>query len=109
MTILAEPEAVSHILVLVRDLSVDDRQVLAHLLQNTPAIDLPAQATVDEAVAFYLADACSLGRAAELAGVTRWDIQVYLAARGIPIVAAGDRPAAEIDALADELKQAGIV
>jgi predicted HTH domain antitoxin len=40
--------------------------------------------SVEEAVALYLADECSLGRAAELAGVTRWDIMDILYERGIP-------------------------
>lgn len=46
--------------------------------------ELPESATVDEAVELYLADQCSLGRAAELAGVTRWDIMDILYERGIP-------------------------
>ena len=33
--------------------------------------ELPESATLDEAIELYLADKCSLGRAAELAGVTR--------------------------------------
>jgi len=44
----------------------------------------PEGATVDEAVGLYLADKCSLGRAAELAGVTRWDIMDILYERGLP-------------------------
>jgi predicted HTH domain antitoxin len=42
---------------------------------------LPETASVEEAIALFLADQCSLGRAAELAGVTRWDIQDILKAR----------------------------
>lgn len=109
MTIISEPEAVTHILVLARTLSKDDRQLLAQLLQPTQDLLLPEQASLDEAVAFYLADACSLGRAAELAGVTRWDVQEYLAARGIPIIPAGDRSADQIDDLAEELEQIGLL
>jgi len=45
---------------------------------------LPLKATVEEALALYLADECSLGRAAELAGVTRWDLMDILYERGIP-------------------------
>jgi predicted HTH domain antitoxin len=79
-------------------------------MRNKPAVSLkPAHATLDEAIALYLADACSLGRAAELAGVTCWDIQDRLKARGIPIVAAGDQSAAEIDTLAEQLEREGIL
>lgn len=46
--------------------------------------ELPESATVDEAIELYLADKCSLGRAAELAGVTRWDMMDILYERGIP-------------------------
>ena len=46
---------------------------------------MPEQAPLDEAIELFLADKCSLGRAAELAGVTRWDIQDILKERGIPI------------------------
>lgn len=45
---------------------------------------LPESATLDEAVELYLADKCSLGRAAELAGLTRWHIMDVLYERGIP-------------------------
>ena len=45
---------------------------------------LPESATLDKAIELYLADKCSLGRAAELAGVTRWDIMDELHERGIP-------------------------
>lgn len=70
---------------------------------------LPEQASLDEAAAFHLADACSRGRAAELAGVMGWDVQGYLAARGIAIIAAGDRSADQTDELAEELEQMGIL
>lgn len=46
--------------------------------------ELPESATIEEAIQLYLADQCSLGRAAELAGVTRWDIMDVLYERGIP-------------------------
>jgi len=40
--------------------------------------------TLEEAMGLYLLDKCSLGRAAELAGLTRWDIMDELAAHNIP-------------------------
>jgi predicted HTH domain antitoxin len=63
------------------------REQLDQLLAQTPLSEelLPEQATLEEAIALFLADTCSLGRAAELAGVTRWDLQDELKARGIPI------------------------
>ena len=45
---------------------------------------LPESATIDTAVQLYLDDKCSLGRAAELAGLTRWHIMDVLYERGIP-------------------------
>lgn len=56
-----------------------------------------------------LMDACSLGRAAELAGVTRWDIQDRLKEQGIPIPAPGDQSAQERDDLAKQLEREGVL
>ena len=109
MTIISEPTTVHTILVLARQLSADDRRWLATLLSWENDAPLPDHATLDEAIALYLADACSLGRAAELAGVTRWDLQDRLKERGIPILAAGDRSADAIDALAEQLEREGIL
>ena len=38
-----------------------------------------------------------------------WDVQGYLAARGIAIIAAGDRSADQTDELAEKLEQMGIL
>lgn len=70
---------------------------------------LQETATLDEAVALYLADQCSLGRAAELANVTRWDIIDVLKKRRIPIVIDTDFSVAEMDAIADELEREGLL
>lgn len=107
--LLAEPETVSRILLLARELSTEDRQLLAQLLRAGDEMPLPEHATLEEAIAFFLADACSLGRAAELARVTRWELQDVLVARGLPLVAAGDRSADEIDLLAEELEREGLM
>ncbi len=56
------------------------KQQLNHLLLKT----LPENATLEQAIELYLSDKCSLGRAAELAGVTRWEIMEILSKRGIP-------------------------
>jgi len=70
---------------------------------------LPETATLDEAVALYLADQCSLGRAAELANVTRWDIIDVLKKRNIPIMIDTDFSVAEMDAIANELEREGLL
>jgi predicted HTH domain antitoxin len=70
---------------------------------------LPETASVEEAIALFLADQCSLGRAAELAGVTRWDIQDILIARGIPIMIYCGKSVEEMDELADRLVQEGLI
>ncbi|MBI3303149.1 MAG: hypothetical protein HYZ72_13870 [Deltaproteobacteria bacterium] len=46
---------------------------------------------------------------AELAGVTRWDIQDRLKECGIPIPIAGDQSAREMDELAEQLAREGIL
>ena len=59
------------VLDLARRLSPADQRWLAlHLQEHLSDAD-SEQVTLDEAVELYLADACSLGRSAELAGVTR--------------------------------------
>lgn len=70
---------------------------------------LPQSATLDEAIKLYLADKCSLGRAAELAGMTRWHLQDILYERGTPVEIYGFRSAEEIDELAEELEREGIL
>ncbi len=47
---------------------------LSQSLGQATVTSLPTQAPLEEALELYLVDQCSLGRAAELAGVTRWDI-----------------------------------
>ena len=87
MTITIETVTPQKILELAQTLSPADlawlREQLTQLLPEEEP--LPEHATLDEAIDLFLADKCSLGRAAELAGVTRWDIQDILKERGIPI------------------------
>jgi len=66
---------------------------------------LPESATLDEAVQLYLADKCSLGRAAELAGVTRWDIHRILKERGIPTNGNHDFTPEEYDRMLDIMEE----
>jgi hypothetical protein len=109
MTTTTETEMVHTILSLARQLSAVRRHWLAELLNRESDAPLPEHATLDEAIALYLLDACSLGRAAELAGVTRWDIQDRLKEWGIPIPVAGDQSPQEIDELAKQLEREGIL
>lgn len=70
---------------------------------------LPENATLDEAIELYLGDKCSLGRAAELANVTRWDIMDVLKERNIPIMVDRHLSAEEIDELAEQLENQGVL
>jgi predicted HTH domain antitoxin len=78
-------------------------------LQLNDEPPLPESASVEEAIALFLADQCSLGRAAELADVTRWDIQDILKARGIPIMIYCGKTVEEMDELAERLVQEGLI
>ncbi len=109
MTATTETETVHTILSLARQLSAAHRRWIAELFSRESDAPLPEHATLEEAIALYLLDACSLGRAAELAGVTRWDIQDQLKEWGIPIPVAGDQSAQEIDELAEQLEREGIL
>jgi len=97
------------VLDLVRRLSPADQRWLVLRLQSYLEATLPAQATLDEAVELYLADACSLGRAAELSGVTRWELLDALRARGAMQRPGDARSANEMDELAERLEQQGIL
>lgn len=108
MTTTTETETVHTILSLARQLSAARRRWLAELLSRESDAPLPEHAALDEAIALYLLDACSLGRAAELAGVTRWDIQDRLKEWGISIPVAGNQSPQEIDELAEQLEREGI-
>ncbi len=66
---------------------------------------LPESATLDEAIELYLADKCSLGRASQLAGVTRWDIQRILKERGIPTNGNHDFTPEEYDRMLDIMEE----
>jgi predicted HTH domain antitoxin len=97
------------VLDLARQLAPTEQRWLALHLQEHLEATLPAHATLDEAVELYLADACSLARAAELAGVTRWDLLDALHARGVMQRPSADRSADELDDLAERLEQQGLL
>jgi len=109
MTGTTETTTVYTILALAGQLSRDGRRQIAELLRRENDAPLPDHATVEEAIALYLLNACSLGRAAELAGVTRWDIQDRLKELGISIPVAGNQSAQEIDELAEQLEREGFL
>jgi predicted HTH domain antitoxin len=97
------------VLDLARQLSPVEQRWLALHLQEHLETTLPERATLDEAVELYLADACSLGRAAEIAGVTRWDVLDALKARGEMQRPVDVRTADEMDDLAERLVQQGVL
>ena len=110
-TITIDTLTPENVLELAQQLSASDlrwlREQIEYLLEEEQS--LPEHATLEEAIALFLADQCSLGRAAELAGVTRWDIQDLLKERGIPIMIYSGKSVEEMDQLADKLKQEGLL
>lgn len=104
-----ETTTVYVILALAGRLSMEDRRHVVDLLSRENDTPLPNHATVEEAIGLYLLNACSLGRAAELAGVTRWDIQDRLKELGISVPVAGNQSAQEIDELAEQLEREGLL
>jgi hypothetical protein len=100
---------VQDVLAIARLLPEAERQRLVELLNRGEDAPLPEQATIDEAIELYLADACSLGRAAELAGVTRWDVMDRMKECDIQIIITGHRTAEEIDTMAREWEHEGIL
>ncbi|MBI1765728.1 MAG: UPF0175 family protein [Acidobacteria bacterium] len=106
---MSETTTIYDVLALARTLTLADRSRLARLFPRAENTPLPERASLDEALELYLADACSLGRAAELSGVTRWKIIAYLKERGIPVLALGEQTAHELDAQAEQLEREGIL
>jgi predicted HTH domain antitoxin len=86
----------------------EQRQVVATL--NRYLVDLlPETASLDEAIELYTADLCSLGRAAELAGVTRWEVIEALEKRGVSIPVYSELTAEEMDEQFERLEQQGML
>ena len=109
METTTETTTIYDVLALARTLSHSDRSRLAKLFSRAEDAPLPECASVDEAIELYLADACSLGRAAELAGVTRWELMTRLQERGIPLLVPGEQTAREMDAQTAQLEREGIL
>jgi len=110
-TINLETLNVHELLDLVQLLTPSDQLWLAEQLNRLTQSDqvkpLPQQATLDEAIQLYLADSCSLAKAADLTGITRWELQDILYARGTPVEIYGDLSAEEMDKLTDQLESQG--
>ena len=87
----------------------EDRYWLTELFTGFDEAPLSEVATVEEAITLYLADTCSLGRAAELAKVTRRNLIEQLKERGIPILVNHTHSTQEVDDLAAELARSGIL
>ena len=100
---------VQKVLELAQHLSLVDQCALIERLNRQIEASLPEHATVNEAIALYLADKCSLGRAAELAHITRWEMIDILKKRHVPVIVDTDFTAAEMDAVAEELEREGIM
>lgn len=109
METMIETITIQDMLVRARTLSAEGRRRVIELLGREQDAPLPDHASVDEAIELYLADACSLGRAAEIAGVTRWDIMDRLKERGIPIPVPHGRSVQEFNALVKQLELEGVL
>lgn len=93
------------ILELAQSLSPDDRQWLLERLQPfAQDHQLPENLTLEEAIHFYQTNQCSLGKAAELSGVPRWQLQNILYQRGTPGTLGSDLTLDEIDAMVNLLE-----
>lgn len=104
------PEAaVQKIVELVSDLSWNDQRVLLDLLNRQIGERLPEKATVDEAISLYLADKCSLARAAELANLSRWELIDILKSRDIPIIIESEFTATEMNEIEKNLEREGLL
>ncbi len=98
------------LLALAQSLSADDLTWLIDQLHKLATdVPLPENASLDQAITLLLADQCSVGRAAELAGVTRWDILEELAQRDIPIQQGADMTVEEMERQFEQLETMGLL
>jgi predicted HTH domain antitoxin len=110
MTTIAETITPQKVLEFSQSFSSTDIQwLIKQLKKQLEEKPLPDHATLPEAIELYLEDKCSLGRAAELAGVTRWDIQDALFAQGISIEIDSNQSVEEMDAMTKRLEQKGFL
>lgn len=78
-------------------------------LNRADKYDLPPQTTLEEAITLYQTDQCSLAKAADLAGMTRWALQDVLYERGTPVEIYVPDSVEAMDARFDEMAQDGIL
>lgn len=115
MTVMTEVSTPQKILdLIINTLTRRDQQwimtQLNHSLSQVQAeAQLPTRTSLEEALELYLDDQCSLGRAAELAGVTRWEIMDVLKARNVSIPVYSRRTAPQIDEVAERLERMGVL
>lgn len=109
MNLQTETASVHHVFALAQNLSLLERCTLIERLNRDIDDNLPAHASIEEALALFLAEKCSLARAAELANVTRWDLLALLKKRNMAVVVDTDLTAKEMDALAEELEREGVL
>jgi predicted HTH domain antitoxin len=109
MNVQTNNVTVQQILELAQSLSPIDQRVLVERLNRQIDDSLPEKATVEEAIALYQADKCSLGRAAELVSISRWEFIAMLKKRNIPVIVETDLTAAEMDAIEKELEHEGVL
>jgi len=110
MATIAETITPQKVLEFSQAFSLTDLQwLIKQLRKQVEEKPLPNNATLNEAVECYLENKCSLGRAAELAGVTRWDIQDALSFRGISIEIDSSQSVEEMDAMTKRLEQKGLL
>ncbi len=109
MAIQTQNVTMHQIIELIRNLSFIDQCSLLESLNRQVDACLPERATIDEAIALYLADRCSLGRAAELARVNRWELIEILKKRKTPVMIDTEFSASEMDAIADDLERKGVL
>lgn len=96
-------ETRQHMLERAQQLAPADQRWLVVQLREAIERTVPDHASIDEAVEWYLADAVSLARAAELAGVTRGELLDVRAARGATQHPVDFRSTTEMDAIAERL------
>ena len=87
---------------MAQSLSANDLQwLIEQLHQFVENTYFPEEVTLDEAIRLYQTDQCSLGKAAQLAKVTRWQFQEILYRRGTPADLGSDLSIDEIDEMVD--------
>lgn len=88
-------------------MSEADRKRYAELLKLPPHESKLNPLPLDEAIELYVADVCGIGRVAELAGVTRWDVLDRMKERDIPQLSPDGMTAEELDVMVEEWRREG--